>query len=710
MRTIEALIEILSKGKDTYIIITASDEDISDDHHKWFKLLGFSEIKLQPLSPKQIADFIDSASKVLNVEIESDTRNILINQSMGYPEYVLIAMRRILAEGRNRIDQDIGLQATYQSLIDAWLSTKRYIEDRNPATRYVIRALGFFRVALVTPYPDMVIAFAASLWKKERKSRVTLLTGRQLMDALRFLEKFDFGVKAGVILFPYIALDEVTLEGARDAVGEFLVNYRSWSQRKGLRFFHRSANEHSQCLLDLAYIAQSQRELDKAIKFYTVSLCFTSFPIIYVNRGSAFGESGQTSSALEDFATAEKLLGNDPLLAPVFYNRSIAYIESGNFESALQDINNGISLAPSYLSLYRNRGTVYGLQGKYEEALRDFDLVLNGTSIRFERAFTHYARGNTYKAMGDKEKALKDYSLAIQVMPDNPRKSICYRMRGNLYKELGDDQLALQDYTKAISLDPSDAYVLISRGHIYFDQKRYREALIDFNQATLLEPTLAIAYLGKSQVLAELCDFLGAEQEINKALSMSDTQEFKAMALSTRGKLYELKGQYKKALKDYGSAIEILPDYAYAYLKRAKIHERLGEFEDVISNCTVGLEHEFNRDNQLSLLLTRGSAYDELGEFNLALEDFNHALSIDAKNAYTHMNIGITLSNQEMLEKSLASISRAITYNPQLWEAYANRGRVYSELGKHKMALKDQVVSLTSVFSTWRLTTIRITP
>ncbi len=690
MRSIEALIAVLSKGKDFYFIITARDDDITDEHNEWFELHGFASSKLQPFSRKQMADFLDVASRTLEITIDPDARDIFINQSIGYPEYILIGLRKLLADGYSQVDVSLALQVTYQSLFDGWLSTKRYIEERKPAAKYIIRSLGFFRAALVTPYPNMVLTFAIFIWKNDKKVRRPFLAQKQLTDALNFLESFDFGVTAGIFLFPDIAIEgDVTFERARDTLSEFLVNYRSLLQKKGFRLIHRSSNEHSQCLLDLAYIAQNRSELEIAIRFYTASLGISPSPIANLNRGSAYGELGKISKALADFAIAEMLLKNDPLIVSVFYNRSVAYMDEGDFESALKNIKIGISIAPNYLSFYRNRGTVYSHQGKFKEALKDFDVVFSGDPIGYEKAYTHFARGNTYGAMGDDIKALEDYNKAIEVMPNNPRKASFYRARGNIHKDLGNDRLAIDDYSKAIILDAKNAHAYFSRGYVYFDQKKYKEALNDFRFATHLDPTIEMAYVGKSQIYSELGSYPEAKQEINKALDLFDTRESKAMALVLRGDIYDMEGESKKALGDYSHAIDMVPDYAHAYFKRAKIHEKFGEFEQVVSDCTKALEYELISENQLLLLNIRGSAYDELEKYDLALEDFKKAISIDGKNAHAHMNIGITFANYGAFEEALASLNRATTFNPQLWEAYANRGRVYSEIGKHKKALKD---------------------
>lgn len=257
LRLIEALIAVMSKSKDFYIVITARDDDITDEHHEWFELHGFASYELQPFSREQMADFIDGASRALKITIEPNARDILIEQSIGYPEYILIGLRKVLSDGYSHINKSLAQQITYQSLYDGWLSTKRYIEERKPAAKYIIRSLGFFKAALVTPYPNMVLAFATYIWNNERKVRLPFLTRIQLSDALNFMRRFEFGVRAGLILFPDIDIEgNVTFESARDMLGEFLENYRSLFQWKGFRKFHPSLNEHSQCLFDLAYIAQ----------------------------------------------------------------------------------------------------------------------------------------------------------------------------------------------------------------------------------------------------------------------------------------------------------------------------------------------------------------------------------------------------------------------------------------------------------------------
>lgn len=50
--------------------------------------------------------------------------------------------------------------------------------------------------------------------------------------------------------------------------------------------------------------------------------------------------------------------------------------------------------------------------------------------------------------------------------------------------------------------------------------------------------------------------------------------------------------------------------------------------------------------NHFKALFNRGFAYDKLGEFDLAINDYSKAIQIDPNNAYTYYNKGISLDRK----------------------------------------------------------------
>jgi tetratricopeptide (TPR) repeat protein len=64
-----------------------------------------------------------------------------------------------------------------------------------------------------------------------------------------------------------------------------------------------------------------------------------------------------------------------------------------------------------------------------------------------------------------------------------------------------------------------------------------------------------------------------------------------------------------------------------------------------------------------------GSLYEEQGEPDKALENYQLAVKYDAKNAYAYFRSGVIYENKGMLPEAVNSLFYAVKYNPQLTDA-----------------------------------------
>ena len=110
--------------------------------------------------------------------------------------------------------------------------------------------------------------------------------------------------------------------------------------------------------------------------------------------------------------------------------------------------------------------------------------------------------------------------------------------------------------------------------------------------------------------------------------------------------------QFDAALKSYGRAITLNPDFAEAY-----------------SN--------------------RGLLYMHTGERELALADFDRAIALNPNFAKAYSNRGLLYVRARKKELALTDLNRAIALDPCLAGAYSNRGFLYTESGEHELALAD---------------------
>ena len=130
-----------------------------------------------------------------------------------------------------------------------------------------------------------------------------------------------------------------------------------------------------------------------------------------------------------------------------------------------------------------------------------------------------------------------------------------------------------------------------------------------------------------------------------------------ASAYEYRGNGYSDKGDYKRAIKDYGQAIALKP----------------------------GTAEIFN---------SRGVAYQLTHNLTLAFKDYNRAIELDPALAKAYYNHGLIYQLRRNFALAIKDYDRAISLNPASANAYGNRGNSYEQLGEKQKAEADYHMAL----------------
>ena len=89
-------------------------------------------------------------------------------------------------------------------------------------------------------------------------------------------------------------------------------------------------------------------------------------------------------------------------------------------------------------------------------------------------------------------------------------------------------------------------------------------------------------------------------------------------------------GNNEEALKDYSQAIKINPKNAVYYARRGALTSRTGgDLKQAAEDMTVSIKLA---DDDFEKYLTRGIIFYKLGEYLLAIDDFNIVLKKDPEN------------------------------------------------------------------------------
>ena len=84
-------------------------------------------------------------------------------------------------------------------------------------------------------------------------------------------------------------------------------------------------------------------------------------------------------------------------------------------------------------------------------------------------------------------------------------------------------------------------------------------------------------------------------------------------------------------------------------------------------------EEELKRNPKAEAYNTQGTLRIEKGDLDLAIEDFNQAIRLNAKFAVAYDNRGLAWGRKKEYDKAIADYSEAIRLDPKLVNAWNNR-------------------------------------
>ena len=163
-------------------------------------------------------------------------------------------------------------------------------------------------------------------------------------------------------------------------------------------------------------------------------------------------------------------------------------------------------------------------------------------------------------------------------------------------------------------------------------------------------------------------------------------ERHRVIALRWRGDSYRHLRHDDKAIADYNQALNIDPEYAWAYAGRAETYRWLEQYEQATADFdkAIQLEPEF-----VWAIAHRGEMYRKIAENDLALADFNRAVELDPNLAWVIASRGELYRTMEQYTYALADLDHAIELNPSYAWAIASRGQTYRKLQQFDAALED---------------------
>ena len=294
---------------------------------------------------------------------------------------------------------------------------------------------------------------------------------------------------------------------------------------------------------------------------------------------------------------------------------------------------------PLHPYVYASRGTRNYFEGRYEEAVADFDKVIE---LNPENTYAYYNRGLAKFRLGDLESE-----------------------KGNTEKARELYEAGVEDSTQAIKRTSEDANAYHNRAGGKFRlaqletaipkvQQYYQDAIDDWTQVITLNPELADPYSnrGAAKVL------LGESK-------------------ADQGYIAEIQALYAAAIQDCTQAIQLNPGNPDPYINRGYAQFRLGKtktnkgatadaealYRAAVRDCTQAIQLNREKDAAYS---NRGVAKAALGNAEDAIEDFDAALRLNPEEAEYFYERGLAKERLGQKEAANADFQKAKELDPDV--------------------------------------------
>jgi len=337
----------------------------------------------------------------------------------------------------------------------------------------------------------------------------------------------------------------------------------------------------------------NNRDWDGAIYHYQLAINYYQQAVDKYPKGNTWKENLDNNVKFLARVKALKSFfqGNDYYNSGSYYEAEMAYRQAFEFD-------------PTNANAHNNLGLALKMQGKNDEAIREFREALRidpnvenasrqlqklldeiaGESIskNIETSVQVNADANALYEKGDYKGAEALYKKALAL---NNTDKMIYDNLGGVQMALGKYAEAEASFRDAIFLDPSDVITINRLGYALEKQSKLKEAETVFRQSLAKDPSHGFSYYGLAHVLATEGIIDGVEAYYRKAIELQPGGN--VAFYNDLGKFLEQQGSYTSALLVYQGGLVAFPTNTVATEAVARLNKE-GNITTHVGNTTPG--------------------------------------------------------------------------------------------------------------------------
>ncbi len=351
--------------------------------------------------------------------------------------------------------------------------------------------------------------------------------------------------------------------------------------------------------------------------------------------------------------------------------------------------------------LFRNHPQLY-YSKPYHETLRQSERMLRQAEPRWQIShepriiLRHY--GYDESRMKELEKLTREIRILESYVKDNPKDQDMTIRLAEVYTWVGQCQKAIDACKRVLGNQPDFARAHHALGAAYWKEGIFDKAMVEFKKTLSIDPDFGFAHyrLGAAYCIEGNLD--DAILELKKALAL---EHHFALAHHWLGVSYCKKDLLKEGIREFKQALGMDPDLALAHYWLGAAYNKKGLFREAIIAFKRARAIDPHVDERLPHNLANahanlGAVLHSKGQLDEAIEECQHALSLNAEDGETRCNLGATYEAKGMVEEAIAQFNEGVTINPALAQAHYGLARLYLSKKQHVLAIKhcDEALKL----------------
>ena len=289
----------------------------------------------------------------------------------------------------------------------------------------------------------------------------------------------------------------------------------------------------------------------------------------------------------------------------------------------------------------------------------------------------------------------------------------CFSCKSNKYENL---PAPLAELCRKIDKSPKNGDLYQQRAEYYYRNNQIDNALADILYAIKLDDTKSSYYVTLADIYLAKSETDLVEEKLKKAIAIDNNNE----AYLKLAELYLYQYMFKECNETLEQAIRLKKHNPKAFLTKALLLKETGDTVGYIRMMQLVIDQDPNeviayqslaeffqekldplavsyyknaldiKPNDKILNYNLGRLYQDLGEIELAKEQYQNLIAIDPKSYPAYNSLGyIALVFEDKYEEAVRHFTKTIELDSMYDQAWCNRGVAYFYLEEWKKARAD---------------------